>query len=226
MHTLQHYPEWQPTGGHKRLAVSLLLATAITALILSVIPVPKWGLLTGAKPVIMELEITAQPEPDIPADELLLEQIADDFSDAQMTDKPPVDDLAGDAPSDQAVPEVSVEWYAVLDAVIEDISDVADTPPSLSPGLDELRRLAKIHYAPVADFGPRPIWENVEEDQMGRTILRFGDCYRVLDDWRATNRWAQENFGQYFVYCESHEAIPKELPFVAQIVDRYEYLRE
>lgn len=176
--------------------------------------------------MIMELEIIGQPELEIPAGEPLLEQTADDLFDAQTIDESAVDNSADDAPPDQTAPEVSVEWYAVLDAVTEDISDDANIQPSMSPGLDELRHIAKIRYAPVTDFGPKPIWENVEEDQMGRTILRFGDCYRVLEDWRATNRWAQENFGQYFVYCESHEEIPKELPFVAQIVDRYEYLRE
>ena len=48
----------------------------------------------------------------------------------------------------------------------------------------------------------------------------------VLEDPRVTNRWAQENFGQYFVYCETQKAAPKNLPFVAQIVERHDYLQE
>jgi hypothetical protein len=144
----------------------------------------------------------------------------------QTMDESPVDNSADDAPSNESAPEVSFEWYAMLDAVVEQFNAKADTPPSLSPRFDELRRVAKIRFAPVADFGPKPIWENVETDQMGRTILRFGDCYRVLEDWRVTNRWAQENFGQYIVYCDPSSSSPKELPFVAQIIERYDYLHD
>jgi hypothetical protein len=226
MAALQHYPEWRPTRSNKPLAVSLLLSTAIIALILSVIQVPRWDLLTGANSVTMELEIIDRTNQNIPASKPLPAQVAEEFTDEQSIDEPPVDSSADNARSDESVPDVSVEWYSVLDVVVDNISSETSKPPSLSPGLDELRQVAKIRYAPVADFGPKPVWDNVEKDQMGRTILRFGDCYRVLEDWRVTNRWAQENFGQYFVYCESHEKIPKELPFVAQIVERYDYLRE
>ena len=62
---------------------------------------------------------------------------------------------------------------------------------------------------------------------MGRTILRAGDCYRVLDDPSAANQWLQDNFTQYMFFCSSAgKTIPKELPFVADIRERYVHLQQ
>ena len=61
---------------------------------------------------------------------------------------------------------------------------------------------------------------------MGKTILRAGDCYRVLDDPSVANQWLQENFTQYMTFCSNGKSIPKELPFVAEVVERYAYLQQ
>ena len=81
------------------------------------------------------------------------------------------------------------------------------------------REEAAIKYAPVAP--PKRIWDNVEKDIYGRTILRSGNCYRVLDDPRATNRWAFETFEQFLVFCDPVAKGPKKLPWVETIREMY-----
>ena len=86
----------------------------------------------------------------------------------------------------------------------------------------EFRSHRRLAYAPVK----KEIWDNVEKDQMGRTILRAGDCFRVLDDPSVANQWLQENFTQYMIFCSNGKTIPKALPFVAEVVERYAYLQQ
>ena len=124
-------------------------------------------------------------------------------------------------PLEQPAPEI--DWYGAMHDVVASNDPFAT--PSMHPEFDELRRIAKIQFRKSEAPEEKEIWENVEKDQMGRTILRAADCYRVLDDPRVTNRWYQENFGQYMVYCDRAFRGPKELPFVADIVERYSYLQ-
>jgi hypothetical protein len=46
---------------------------------------------------------------------------------------------------------------------------------------------------PVKIAIPR-IWNNVEKDQRGHTILRDGNCFRILNDPSVANQSAYENF--------------------------------
>jgi hypothetical protein len=116
-----------------------------------------------------------------------------------------------------------VDWYAIMQDVVQ--SDDLFATPSMHPDQDERRRIARIQFRKSAAPPDKKIWDNVEKDQQGRTILRAGDCYRVLDDTRATNQWYQENFGQYFIYCDGGKSPPKKLPFVAEVVERRSYLQ-
>lgn len=147
-----------------------------------------------------------------------LEQLADELSTESLAVD--IETLLPD-PLEQPVPEI--DWYGAMHDIVE-INDPFAVP-SMHPEFDELRRIAKIQFRKSEAPEKKEIWENVEKDQMGRTILRAGDCYRVLDDQRVTNRWYQENFGQYIVYCDRYFDGPKELPFVAEIVERYSYLQ-
>jgi len=226
MQALHHIPRTQATRSNKPLAVSLFLSTAITAAILSVISIPQWDVSPPLTIIVLERDTESPEQAETTGGSPLPEQVARDAVRTAVTDGPTEHTLPDDRsePTIDSALDTPIEWYAVLDEVVEHLSGEANHKPSMSPQLDELRRVAKLRFAPVVDRGPRPIWENVEKDQMGRTILRAGDCYRVLEDWRVTNRWAQENFGQYIVYCETHKPSPQELPFVAQIIERYDYL--
>ena len=59
-------------------------------------------------------------------------------------------------------------------------------------------------YAP-GPVGDAPIWESVTTDQLGRKILRSGDCYRVLEDDNVMRLDIFETFTRYLVFCENRE---------------------
>ena len=151
-----------------------------------------------------------------PPEDTLTEQLAEDLSAEPQADV----DIESD-PSERTTP--AVDWYAVMQKAVR--SDKLYEIRTMHPEFDEQRRVARLRFRKSEAPVEKPIWENVEKDQTGRTILRAGDCYRVLDDPRVTNRWAQETFGQYMIYCDGGKSGPKELPFVEKIVERYAYLR-
>jgi hypothetical protein len=86
--------------------------------------------------------------------------------------------------------------------------------------------LGLVKFAPSRAPQKRPIWENVERDQLGRRILVSGDCYRVVDDPSAVNNEIFRMFQQYMVYCSKQGSSPQELPWVEAIRDRYDYLTQ
>lgn len=120
-----------------------------------------------------------------------------------------------------------VDWPVLIESIAERSDEFAPgEPSSMSPAFDELRHVASTRYSKPQTREKKPIWENVEKDQLGRTILRSGDCYRVLDDPSAVNQWVFENFSQYLTICEIAGNSPIELPFVKEIVARYDYLKK
>jgi hypothetical protein len=122
---------------------------------------------------------------------------------------------------------VSTDWYGSIERVSADVISRQAAPASLHPEFDELRRIAAIRYAEPQTGIPRPIWENVEKDIYGRTLLRKGNCFRILDDSNVGNRYAFETFEQYLTFCTwSGKRPPRNLPWVETIRARYPYLRE
>lgn len=82
-------------------------------------------------------------------------------------------------------------------------------------------------YAEPRTGKPPPIWENAEKDIYGRTLLRHGNCFRVLDDMNVGNRYAFETFERHVVFCNLLAKAPRqEFPWVETIAERYAYLRE
>lgn len=139
---------------------------------------------------------------------------------------PPVE-RAAEAPAAAAgVP--SVDWYAALARAAEQTVEAHANVDSLHPEFDELRRIAAERYAPADSGAPRPIWENVEKDIYGRTLLRHGNCFRVLDDTNVGNRYAFETFEQYLVQCTVGfgRKRGKNLPWVEPLRARYNHLRD
>jgi hypothetical protein len=89
---------------------------------------------------------------------------------------------------------------------------------------DEQRRQAAINFPASQAPVKKPIWENVEIDQMGRKILVSGDCYRVLEDPRVTYYEIQRDFGQYITYCNGNNEKPMDVAWVEEIREGYAYL--
>jgi hypothetical protein len=201
---------------------------------------PQWD---GVEPmqVVLDLLLTrqkVQPMPE-PVEESRTDDPAHDAAapetDDQPVTQPEVEDTST-APDDVAAPVASadaaddsdreIDWQASLERASAETVDANSKSDSLHPDFDELRRIAAVKYAPPRTGKPPPIWENVEEDIYGRTILRHGNCFRVLDDMNVGNRYAFETFEQHLVFCEWRGQGRQEFPWVETIVARYAYLRE
>ena len=96
---------------------------------------------------------------------------------------------------------------------------------SPDPGLEEKRRRLAGQYQPPTHEPDKKIWENVEVDQLGRSVLRDGYCFAVLDDPNVTRRYQFETFDRYLVSCSYQLCEPTELSWVAELRERYFYLR-
>ena len=123
-----------------------------------------------------------------------------------------------------------MDWDVERERAIREILDAAEREAaySVNPGFERARQEASVRFRASVAPEERHIWDNVEKDQLGRTILRDGNCFRVLDDPSVTNRWAFENFDRYIVYCDLvlGSSGGRELPWVEIIRERYPYLRD
>ena len=209
---------------HRRLGISMLASATIICSAIVLLPGSFSLQLQREYEEPIQLQLIQAAEVELPEDlviseppaEALTEQLAEDLSAEPQTDVYTESD-----PSGRTTP--AVDWYAVLQQAVQ--SDELYKSRTMNPEFDGQRRVARLRFRKSEAPIEKPIWENVEKDQTGRTILRAGDCYRVLEDSRVTNRWAQETFGQFMIYCGGGKKGPKELPFVEKIVERYAYLR-
>ncbi len=206
-------PAWSREPG-RRLALNLLPATLIVAAVLMSVRLPE----ADYSAVVTELVVRIlsdekKKEPEPPPPETLPEE------------RPPPPPLDRASPVPQApAGEVRkpIDWYAQMS---EAARAVTATPPreySVNPGFEERRRAAAEQFAPSRAPVERPIWENVEKDTLGRTLLRSGDCYRVIDDPNVGSRDAFLTFGQFMVTCSRESDKPKKLPWVSELQNRRE----
>ena len=180
-----------------------------------------------AAPLELQLVSTVKDESRV---ELVVDEPGPEPPAAKLTEELPSESQSeGDV--EPLMPEfhddsaATADWHAILQDVVK--SDSLFAAPTMHPEFDERRRVARIRFRKSAAPVRKEIWDNVEKDQMGRNILHAGDCYRVLDDPSAANQWLQDNFTQYMFFCSTAgKTIPKELPFVAEIRERYVHLQQ
>lgn len=212
-------PDWND-GRDQRLVISMLCATGIVAALLSVVRMPMAPDLAPITELLVNLiKVAPQPRieerprdmapPDIPAEEHSVEP-ASEAAPARARDTESL--LARD-------------WDTVTDVAISDYLDGLEAPASPNPVLDAQRRAFGDRYQPPTIEQPKPIWENAEPDQLGRTVLRSGDCYRVIADPNVGSQYQFETFDQHIVMCTYQKRLPEELPWVAGIRERYHYLK-
>ncbi len=213
-------PDWSRRPG-RRLALNFLPATLVVVAVLAVLRLP----------VV---------EQSLPAAELLVRILVDDVEqvvespfveqvDAQV-DSPvaeplPADEVPAESPpviTEPGAPADTTDWYAEIPDAVAAYQDSLPREYSINPGMDERREEAAERFYPSRAPVQRPIWENVEKDTLGRTILVSGDCYRVLDDPNVGSRDQFQTFGQYFVYCSKSNRTPQELGFVKELRNRRE----
>jgi hypothetical protein len=227
--------------GHRRLAYCIGISTLTVAAVLAVLDwPPQWN---GGEPmqVVLDLLLRREKAQPLPApveqpqtDGAVHDTAAQETGDRPVTE-PGMEDTATE-PDDVAAALASadagddsdreIDWQASLERASAETVEANSKPDSLHPDFDELRRIAALKYAPPRTGKPPPIWENVEQDIYGRTLLRHGNCLRVLDDMNVGNRYAFETFEQHLVFCELRGKSRQEFPWIETIVARYAYLRE
>jgi len=210
-------PDWND-GRDQRLLISMLFATGIVAALLSVVRMPVAPNLAPITELLVNLirespqtrpeeRPRETPPPDIPAEEHSIE---------------PASDVA---PPRGIAPAPATDWDAVSEAAISAYLDGLAAPPSPNPVLDAKRRAFGDRYQPPTRAPPRPNWANPAPDQLGRTVLRSGDCYRVIADPNVGSQDKFLTFDQHIVMCTFYRRPPEELPWVAEIRERYHYLK-
>lgn len=206
-------PDWSRRPG-RRLALNFLPSTLIilAALMMLRLPVAEQSLpLTElvVRILITEAEEIVTPPP---AEESIPEPVPE----APGTD---ADAVAEPVPEDA---RPAVDWFAQIPEAARASIDQLPREYSLNPGMDERRRRAAAQFAPSRAPVKRPVWENVEKDTMGRTLLRSGDCLRVIDDPNVGSRDAFLTFGQFMTTCERRSEQPRMLPWVKELQNRRE----
>lgn len=194
----------------------MLFATAIVAASLSVMRLPAAPDLAPITSLLVTL-VRELPRPEVgerpragPRPETPAERPASDAA------------PAGSRDADRAA---ATDWETLSEAAISDYLDSHAAPPGPNPVLDAQRRAFGDRYQPLTIERPPPTWENAEPDQLGRTVLRNGDCYRVIADPNVGSQYRFETFDQHLVTCTYQKRLPEELPWVAEIRDRYHYLK-
>ena len=223
LQTPQATPPWSD-GAQQRLFVSMLLATMLVAGALSLF---RWPTLPAWSPL---LELVVRIVGDTPA------AVSD--ADAPVAPAPTLtqsqeqaDQAAEPAPTvGRDVLEENreaVDWDAARDrAVQEYVDSQLESYGYVNPELAEKRRSLSERYQPRMRPLPKPIWENVEIDTLGRKVLRDGNCFKVLDDPNVGSREAFELFGQFMAVCTWQPSVYKPLPFVDDVRERYGYFRD
>lgn len=211
----QEEPLWSHRSG-RRLALNFLPATIIVLGVLAVLRLP-----------VMELSL--------PMTELIVRILVEETE--QVAEPPFVDetptplDATPEAAGANAAPIPSpvvtesrdpTDWYALVPEAARAANDTRPREYAVNPGFDEKRRQAADQFAPSQAPVERPIWENVEKDTMGRTLLRSGNCYRVIDDPNVGSRDAFLTFGQFMATCERPSDLPQLLPWVSELRNRRE----
>jgi hypothetical protein len=206
-------PDWSRRPG-RRLALNFLPSTLIVAGALMVLRLPVFDLPMPLTVLVVriltnEVEEAASTPPE---EQTAVEPApATPGKEATLVEEPA---------ASEARPQT--DWYALVPEAARAAIEAAPREYSINPGFDEKRRQAAEQFAPSQAPVKRPIWENVEKDVMGRTLLRSGDCYKVLDDPNVGNRDAFLTFGQFMVTCERPSDRPRELPWVSELQNRRE----
>ena len=216
----------------RRFAASLALATLLlgSLLILRIDWRQSSTVERRQEPIAVHLKPPAAADAEVPTPESIAEPRGEDAGPAHdLVEKPSTTAADDTAASTREAPpgpidvqnETGVDWAAELrrEARAAATAERPEDDVFYFANNRRERAEAAVKYAPVPP--PKRIWDNVEKDIYGRTILRSGNCYRVLDDPRATNRWAFETFEQFMVYCDPVAKGPKKLPWVETIREMY-----
>jgi len=222
LQTPQGSPPWND-GVEQRLFVSMLLASLLIAGALSLFrmpSIPAWSPVVELMVRIVEKAPSETPETQTRVSPEAVVTPSQEQSEVARESAPT---MGQDVLEEN---RQGVDWDAASEqAVREYVDSQEESYAYFNPELAEKRRSLSGQYQPRTRPLPKPIWENVEIDTLGRTVLRSGNCYKVLDDPNVGSREAFERFGQFIAVCTWQPHVYTPLPFVDDIRKRYEYLR-
>ncbi|MDH4072761.1 MAG: hypothetical protein OEV41_06625 [Gammaproteobacteria bacterium] len=221
-------PGWQ-SGAAQRLRASMAVSVLLLAAMLSLVRLPAPLPFVPLLELVVELARPALPPERVEPPQPPVPQTVAEITPEPVVTEPAPAAAASDAPVDEGGP---VDWEAIEVAAIKAVLDAAEREAnySINPPLARARREASVRFRASLAPGAVNAWDDVEKDQLGRTILRLGDgnCFQVLDDPSGVNRWAFETFDKHVVYCDFYFGGKqgRELPWVQLIRERYPYLRD
>lgn len=221
---------WEAASA-RRLNVSMLVATFLVAAVLSVLRFPTVEFLAPIMELVVDIVRVDAPKPEQAQVEQTISEpvpLAEAEPELQIVEEllPATESAATESQVvPAAVAELSIEWEAEKQKAVQDAVDEMERTFSVNPNFDQLRKEAAVKFRASRAPVKKEIWDNVEKDVLGRTILRSGDCFRVIDDPSVINQWAFANFDQYITYCTYRKYIGHNLPWVEEILDTHAYLR-
>ena len=223
--TFSDQPVWQKQV-RPRLAVSMGIAVVLLAAVLLLL---KFSPLPVMKNSMIELRLLADieppaAEPEEPQELVEPKAVVEPFEPLELID--PVEFVTPTALAEvvEPVEPQITDWYADAVNAAQETVAAAHHVDSMHTAFDEKRRQAAINFPASQAPVKKPIWENVETDQMGRKVLVSGGCYRVLEDWRVTYYEIQQAFGQFITYCNASNEYPMDVAWVDEIRKNYAYL--
>ena len=229
-------PGWQ-VSSNRRMKMSLVVATVLVIAILNLFrmpvagePVPLFELVVRLIEQAVEEEVVA-PEESTPVvqEAVVPEPVTEPLETSEVAPVP--QELISVIPELQEnLPEIPVveDWQEFGTEVVREF--IANLPKefTVNPVMDEKRRLAAIKFPRSGAPQKQYAWDNVEKDQIGRTILNLGNgCFRVLDDPSAVYRDVFETYTQFVAQCTFAfgKRKPRNLPWVEKIHAKFAYLR-
>jgi len=232
----QDAPDWRASS-RARIRIATVLAALIVGGLLSTLSMPDADLTAPPPELLLHLIAPPATQPiDVPvADPIEQDQSIDEVAESddsvpEQGQIAPAAESVGSpttAGSSETLPELkpSIDWQALGQQGVIDAVDESERTISVNPGFDDKRASAAEQFRPSEAPVEKPIWENVEKDQLGRTILRHENCFRVLDDPNVGNRYAFETFDRHMVQCTYRKYIGKDLPWVEDVLDIHPNLR-
>ena len=222
---------------HRPLLFATAIATLIVLGLLSVIPLPR-NVSIRNEPGTLTVSLVGEtrpraavPSPIQPANEAVRlgdrpaearqPTAADDSARISRDPVPPQAQAAGkrqEAASEPAGPgrqDAQPDWQATGEAVAREFRAPGAPDGEFSPLVRESRQQAAERFRPAPERAPRQAVAEV--DPYGRTVLRSGNCYRILDDQTLTLRWMFEQFQQYVIYCGPNDDEPDPLPDLTRL---------
>jgi hypothetical protein len=239
-HVLQHSPEWPnwQADAARRLNISMVVSALLVAGLLSVLRITTVDLFFPLMEIVVNIVSVDEPEaPPAPVPEVVSEplpQAVEQTAEPEpalesVAESPPPTVDAPAEPQSQSVPNAIaqqvVDWETEKAQAVQDAVDAMERTASVNPNFDKLRQEAAIKFRPSRAPIKKEIWDYVEKDQAGRTVLRYGNFYQVLDDPRLFNRDAFLTFQRHMVFGMYRKYVPKELPWVREIRRTHAYLR-